>query len=163
MNDGHAPEKSTTFHTICRILLRELRQERGIQQAQICQMLGRVSTSTWSKVESGDTPLTLEHLLTACSACQVWPSDLFVTAQNYMSLLQQNNWFVAGYGNPQAKEDDLLSQRADEFYSSHLSKIPSASWNRYPILQTPWPYPGMFAPIEVIRWTLEQSNINTAI
>ena len=89
-----------SVHTISRILLRELRQERNVQQAHISQLLGKASTSSWSKVESGDTFLTLEHLLTACTACQVWPSGFFQTVQNYAALLEQNGWFVASHGSP---------------------------------------------------------------
>lgn len=144
-------EKSTSFHTICRLLLRELRHERNVQQAYIGQLLGR-STSSWSKVETGDTPLTLDHLLTACTACQVWPSDLFLTAQNYMSLFSQNSWFVASYGVALPKEEDLLSTEADAYYASNAA---SNSKSPYPVLQTPWPFPGSYIPLGVFRWALE--------
>lgn len=147
-------EKSTTIHTIARLILRELRQERNVQQAQIGQLLGK-STSTWSKVETGDTPLTLEHLLTACTACQVWPSTVLSTTQNYMQLLQQHGWYVASHGGPLPKEEDLLSLYADEFYKFVASKAQTPSWRVYPVLQTPWPYPNCCLPLDVFRWALD--------
>ncbi|MCX3072557.1 helix-turn-helix domain-containing protein [Providencia stuartii] len=154
-------EKSTCFHTICRLLLKELRQEKNVQQAHISQLLSR-SPSSWSKVETGETPLSLDHLLTACSACQVWPSQLFITAQNYMSLLTQYDWYVAAHGTPLEKEADLLSLYADEYYSSNLQQ-----YRMYQVLLTPWPFPGTFAPLDVFRWAIDPSfrnaNRNTTI
>lgn len=147
-------EKSTSFHTVCRLLLRELRLERNVQQAQIGQLLGR-STSAWSKVETGETPLTLDHLLTACTACQVWPSDLFLTAQNYTALLTQNGWYVASHGSPLPKEEDQLSKDGDEYYELVGKAVRPAQWGRFPVLQTPWPYPGSYVPLEVFRWALD--------
>ncbi|WP_255017025.1 helix-turn-helix domain-containing protein [Burkholderia glumae] len=147
-------EKSTSFHTICRLLLRELRQERNVQQAHIGQLLGK-STSSWSKVETGDTPLSLDHLLTACSACQVWPSNLLEAAQDYMTLLVQNGWYVAGHGAALPKEEDLLSVEADAYYATAASNVQTPVWGRYPVLQTPWPYPGSCVPLDVFRWVLD--------
>jgi transcriptional regulator with XRE-family HTH domain len=151
---GEIMEHSTSFHTIGRLLLRELRYERGVQQAQIGQLLGK-STSSWSKVETGDTPLTLEHLLTACTACQVWPSDLLKTAQDYMTLLVQNGWYVAAHGTALPKEEDLLSVEADAYYAAVASRVQTPTWGRYPVLQTPWPYPGSCVPLDVFRWVLD--------
>lgn len=150
-------EKSTSLHTICRLLLRELRQERNIQQAQISQLLGKASTSSWSKVEAGDTYLTLDHLLTACAACQVWPSDFFHTAQNYMTLLTQNGWYVATHGSSLPKEEDLLSIEAEDYYAFITSKGQAHTWRRFPVLQTPWPYPGSCVPLDVFRWVIDPS------
>lgn len=149
-------EKSTSFHTICRLLLRELRVEKGVTQAHISQLLGKASTSSWSKVESGETPLTLEHLLTVCTACQIWPANFFVTAQNYMALLNQNGWFVAAYGSPLSKEDDYLSAAADEYYSvSASSRAQAPNMGMFQVLQTPWPYSGYYAPLNVFHWALD--------
>lgn len=149
-------EKSTSVHTISRILLRELRQERNVQQAHISQLLGKASTSSWSKVESGDTPLTLEHLLTACTACQVWPSDFFQTVQNYAALLEQNGWFVASHGSPLPREEDCLSIEASNYYAATANRS-QAMWRRFSVLQTPWPFYGSCEPIDVFKWVLDPS------
>lgn len=146
-------EKNTSFHTICRLLLKEIRIEKGITQAHISQLLGKASTSSWSKVENGESPLTLEHLLTACSACQIWPSDLFHTVQDYAALLSQNNWYVAGHGSPLNPEEDSLSIGANDYYSS--GKLRGRSFSNFPVLRTPWPYSGTYAPLDVFRFVLE--------
>lgn len=149
-------EKSTSVHTISRLLLRELRQERNVQQAHISHLLGKASTSSWSKVESGDTPLTLEHLLTACTAYQIWPSDFFQTVQNYTALLEQNGWFVAVNGSPLPKEEDHLSIEAANYYAATANKA-QAMWRRFSVLQTPWPFYGSCEPIDVFKWVLDPS------
>jgi transcriptional regulator with XRE-family HTH domain len=150
-------EKSTSFHTICRLLLRELRQERNVQQAYISQLLGKASTSSWSKVEAGDTPLTLDHLLSACTACQVWPSDFFQTVQNYATLMAQHGWYVAAHGSPLSKDEDQLGIEANAYYASIGSKAQLPTWRRFSVLQTPWPYSGSCEPIDVFRWVLDPS------
>ncbi|MYN39175.1 helix-turn-helix domain-containing protein [Duganella sp. FT109W] len=147
-------EKGTSVHTISRILLRELRQERNIQQAHISHLLGKASTSSWSKVESGDTPLTLEHLLTACTACQVWPSEFFKTVQDYTALLEQHGWFVAAHGSPLPKEEDHLSMAAANYYAATSNKAQS-TWRHFSVLQTPWPFYGSCEPIDVFKWVLD--------
>lgn len=149
-------EKNTSFHTICRLLLKELRVERGITQAHVSQLLGMASTSSWSKVESGEATLTLEHILTACSACQVWPAEFFATAQNYMALFSQNGWYVAFHGSPLSKEDDQLSTSANEYYAAVAAtnaQVPNVGM--YPILRTPWPFQGVYAPLSVFLWALD--------
>lgn len=148
-------EKSTSLQTICRLILKELRLERNVQQAQISQLLGKASTSAWSKVEAGDTQLTLDHLLTACAACQVWPSDFFHTAQNYMTLLIQNGWYVAAHGSSLPKEEDLLAFEADAYYAFLASRGQTHTWRHFPVLQTPWPYPGSCVPLDVFRWVID--------
>jgi transcriptional regulator with XRE-family HTH domain len=155
-------EKSTSVHTVARLLLRELRQERNVQQAHISHLLGKASTSSWSKVESGDTPLTLEHLLTACTACQVWTSDFFQTVQNYTALLEQNGWFVAAHGNPLPKEEDHLSIETANYYAATANK-PQNTWRRFSVLQTPWPFSGSCEPIDVFKWVLDPSWRATAM
>jgi transcriptional regulator with XRE-family HTH domain len=149
-------EKSTSFHTILRILLRELRQNSNVQQAQIGQLLGK-SASTWSKVETGETELTLDHVLTVCHACQVLPSVLLQTAQNYMSVFTQFGWYVAGHGKALEKTEDKLALEADNFYAFVARPIrPVIYGNTIPVLATPWPYLNQYSPIDVFRWATDE-------
>jgi transcriptional regulator with XRE-family HTH domain len=151
-------EKSTSYYTIIRILLRELRIERKVHQAQICQLLGitGITGSTWSKVESGEIQLTLEHVLTACFACHVLPSELFQTAQNYQNLLCNHGWYVAAHGSALPKEEDKLSIDANAYYSFIYKNSFKRSWLPcYEVLQTPWPSFNTCAPLDVFRWILD--------
>lgn len=155
-------EKSTSLHTILRYLLRELRMQQNVQNAQISQLLGRAS-GTWSKVENGEQELSLDHVLTACQACQVWPSAVFHTAQEYMGLFSNYGWYVATHGSALPRAEDKLIALADEFYTFQAKKFKEekrpphvSSWGIYPVLQTPYPYPGHTAPLDVFRWALDE-------
>lgn len=46
-------------------IFRDLRQERGLSQKQIAQLLG-TSQQYYGKYETGKRPLTIEHLITLC-------------------------------------------------------------------------------------------------
>ena len=46
-------------------IFKDLRQERGLSQAQIAQLL-KTSQQYYGKYENGQRPLTVEHLITLC-------------------------------------------------------------------------------------------------
>jgi len=156
-------EKCTTLHTIIRITLKELRLQRQVQQAQINVALGKTG-STWSKVENAESDLSLDHLLTACQVCQVWPSDLLQTAQTYMNVFQQCGWFVSTNQSALPKADDLLSKMADEFYAFQAkNSSPMPAWGGFQVLQTPWPYANHYAPLDVFRWATDDNWRSTKL
>lgn len=150
-------EKSTSVHTILRLVIRELRQQLNIQQAHLGQLLGK-SSSTWSKVESGEQVLSLDHLFTVCHAMQVPPAAVMQTTQNYIAALVQLGWYVATHGKPLENADDKLAQDAESFYAFMANpEKPMFFANAYPVLSTPWPYMNHFMPIDVIRWATDES------
>lgn len=103
--------KITTFSSICTILLREVRLERGIHQAQLADWLGKTA-SAWTKVETGKSPLSLDAFFRVCSAMQVMPSAVMATAERYTSLFgnafNQERWVVLFPEAGSVEEDDLL-------------------------------------------------------
>ncbi len=46
-------------------IFRDLRQERGLSQSQIAQLL-KTSQQYYGKYENGQRPLPVEHLITLC-------------------------------------------------------------------------------------------------
>ena len=78
----------TTYSSICMILLRELRIERGIHQAQVADWIGK-TPSAWTKVEAGKSPLQFETFVRVCFSFQVQPSMVMATAERYAALLRQ--------------------------------------------------------------------------
>lgn len=113
-------EKKTSFITICLILLRAIRIERKYTQAQIADLLNK-STSVWTKIENGKTPLTFELLLRWSRAMWVNLPQLINTAERYAQL------FTSGYDKEalwsvtfsvlEEGEDDLLLS-AIEYWKS---------------------------------------------
>jgi transcriptional regulator with XRE-family HTH domain len=148
-------EKCTSFHTILRLLLRELRDEFRVSQAHINQLLGR-SAVPWGKVETGDADVALEHLLTVCHVCNVRPSTLLQVAEEYVLLLEKDGWYVACHGTPLSKDADLLSKEADEYYK-WLSGSPLIYRIRtWSVLSSPQPHRNREHLLDVIRWSIDR-------
>ena len=85
--------KITTYTSICVILLRELRIERGIHQAQVADWIGK-SPSAWTKVEAGKSPLQFETFARVCLSFQVQPSTVMAAAVRYSQLLRQHQCVI---------------------------------------------------------------------
>ncbi len=111
--------KVTTFSTICVILLREVRMERGIHQAQIADWIGK-TPSAWTKVEAGKSPLSFETFLRVCGTMQVNASTVMATAERYAAMLG-NRWGQKGWTVLYSEIDlneDALMHAAQEYWSS---------------------------------------------
>lgn len=107
-------EKVTTFSSITLVLLKELRLERNIHQAQIADMCDR-TPSAWTKIETGKSPLPMEMFFRVCNGIQVPPSAVLAAMERYAALLSQNGWAVITK-QLEFNEDTLLIE-AQEYYS----------------------------------------------
>lgn len=122
--------KITSFNSITVLLLKELRLERNFHQAQMASFCDK-TTSVWTKIETGRTPLSLEILFVVCNVLSVTPSSVLATTERYASLLSQDQdkWGVV----PKQLEftEDLLLKEAQEYYSSQgfRSRMPQMAWN----------------------------------
>lgn len=79
-------ENITTITSICVILLREVRVERGFHQAQIADWIGK-TPSAWTKIEGGKSPLQFETFVRVCYGMQVMPSAVLATAERYATFI----------------------------------------------------------------------------
>lgn len=107
--------KVTTFSTISLVLLKELRLERGIHQAQIADACDK-TPSAWTKIETGKSPLSMEIFFRVCNWLPVAPSAVLAATERYAALLSQNNWSVISKQLDFA--EDLLLKEAQDYYSS---------------------------------------------
>jgi transcriptional regulator with XRE-family HTH domain len=122
--------KVTTFSTITLMLLKEVRLERGIHQAQTADMCDK-TPSAWTKIETGRSPLTMEIFFRVCNGLHVAPSAVLATMDRYAVLLSQNGWGVI------SKEldfnEDLLLKDAQDYYASSgfrsRASIPTFGFN----------------------------------
>ncbi|KHS67215.1 XRE family transcriptional regulator [Pectobacterium brasiliense] len=97
------------------ILLRELRIERGIHQAQVADWIGK-TPSAWTKVEAGKSPLQFETFVRVCFSFQVQPSTVMATAERYAALLREYKWVVLT--TDLNLDEDLLISRTQEYWAS---------------------------------------------
>lgn len=107
--------KCTSLSSITLLILKELRLERNIHQAQLADNCDK-TPSAWTKIETGKTPLTIEVFFRVCNGLAVSPSTILATAEQYTALLSQNNWGVMSK-QLDFSEDTLLKE-AQEYYSS---------------------------------------------
>ena len=120
--------KVTTISTITLLLLKELRLERNMHQANLADICDK-TPSAWNKIEAGKSPLTMEVFFRICQAFPVSPSYVLATAERYASLFSQEGW---GIMSKQLDfNDDLLLKEAHEYYSSSgfRARHPRQNWN----------------------------------
>uniref|UniRef100_UPI004057AA9F helix-turn-helix domain-containing protein n=1 Tax=Agathobacter sp. TaxID=2021311 RepID=UPI004057AA9F len=66
------------FNEMILIRIRELVDSKKLKQSYLAQK-SNISQSTLSKVMSGETKLTMQHIFKLCKALEITPSDLFAT------------------------------------------------------------------------------------
>lgn len=119
----------TTITSICVILLREVRTERNIHQAQVADWIGK-TPSAWTKVESGKSPLQFETFIRVCNSMQVAPSAVMAAAERYAALLSQSGWAILTSELP-LEEDELMAS-AQKYWGSLSHRSPQATnWGNY--------------------------------
>lgn len=119
--------KQTTFSSVCVIILRELRVERGIHQAQIAEALGNKSASSWTKIESGKNLLSFETFIRVCQRLLVAPSSVVACAERYAAILAQNGWAVVAELEESSK--DLLIREAQQYWEGFAPAGFQNNWN----------------------------------
>lgn len=119
----------TTITSICVILLREVRTERNIHQAQVADWIGK-TPSAWTKVEAGKSPLQFETFIRVCNSMQVAPSAVMAAAERYAALLSQSGWAILT--SELSLDEDELMASAQKYWSSlgHRSQQ-ATSWGNY--------------------------------
>lgn len=108
-------DRIASIASICVILLREVRTERNLHQAQIADWIGK-TPSAWTKVEAGKSPLQFEVFIRVCNSMQVAPSAVLATAERYAALLSQNGWAILT--TEDALQEDQLLKQAQEYWTS---------------------------------------------
>ena len=127
--------KVTTITSICVILLREVRAERGIHQAQVADWINK-TPSAWTKVEAGKSPLQFETFIRVCNSMQVAPSATLAAAERYAALLSQNGWAVLTSELP-FEEDGLLRKAQQYWASPGCRNQPTSRWGFASVLDGP--------------------------
>jgi len=110
---------TTTLSSVILIILKELRLERNMHQAQLAEACDK-TPSAWTKIELGKSPLSMEIFFKVCNTLQVAASSVLTTAERHSTLLSQNNWWIMS--KQLAFDEDDLLQKAQEYYSSEEYK-----------------------------------------
>jgi transcriptional regulator with XRE-family HTH domain len=160
MNDE---SKITSITNICIILLREIRVERGVYQAQVADWMGK-TPSAWTKIEAGKSPLQFETFIRTCNGMAVMPSAVMATAERYAAFLIQNGWTIVSTEIDIA-QDTLLSQAQQYWASAGGRSLGANHWGCTSVLNGPiyeWNNMVTIAPVFQFALNTEfrQSQLN---
>ena len=108
-------KKSISVHALYGSVIRECRSFLKLSQAKIADSVG-VSTSMWSRIESGDSPITLEYLRAAANSMGVKCSQICALVEH----IEENVLPEAGF---------ILISEKDILSSDELEKNNSKSNN----------------------------------
>lgn len=86
------PELNSNFSTLHLLVLKELRFERNVHQGVISQVAGK-SPSAWSKIESGQSALTVDAFFGACNALQMSPSGVLNIVERLVPMFNAHQVF----------------------------------------------------------------------
>jgi transcriptional regulator with XRE-family HTH domain len=70
---------ATTYPSIVGKVLTDLRSQRGMHQKHMASAVG-ITQATWSRIENGQTSVTLEHLRSAGKTLDMLPSQILAIA-----------------------------------------------------------------------------------
>ena len=89
------PRMATTSNAVLGHLLALIRRRRHLTQAQVAEALG-LAGSTWSRVEKGETPITVEQLRVVADKLDVDAATLLVLARQAEDALKGSGFLVGG-------------------------------------------------------------------
>jgi len=81
------PLVAVSYPAIVGAILLAKRKELGLSQAEMADAVG-VNVSTWSRVENGDSALTIEQLASAAEALKARPSSIIEVAERKLEELK---------------------------------------------------------------------------
>lgn len=146
----------TSFSSITITVLRELRLERNIHQAQVADLFGQ-TPSAWAKIETGKSPLSLEALFKVCYGLQKTSSSVLAATERYATLFSQRRWGVVST-LLEVNEDSLLME-TQRYYGSPGFKARQPSlglWGPNSVLDGPsWNADGTLSLADVFRFALD--------
>lgn len=81
------PLVAVSYPAVVGAVLLARRKDSKLSQAEMANAVG-LNVSTWSKVENGDSALTIEQLASAASVLEVSPSSILKAAEKLIKALE---------------------------------------------------------------------------
>ena len=108
-------DKNTNYSTLVLMILKEIRLDRGIHQGAIADRIGK-TPSAWTKIENGQSILTFDVLVGACSVLQFHFSQVTGLMEKLIPILNSNGYYFQI--NPLNDEDNDLLSFINQYYKS---------------------------------------------
>ena len=118
-------DKITFSSSITAIILREVRLDLNVNQAYAADNLN-MPQSTFAKVETGKSRLTVDMLFRLSSAYNVSPAAVLHAVEQYSMLLRNWGWIVlsaATEADSEKDQRDILMPRVNEYYKRTASSL----------------------------------------
>jgi transcriptional regulator with XRE-family HTH domain len=106
--------KQVSFAGLARVVLRDIRESKEITQAGLAARLNK-TTSAWTKIENGDSQLSMDVVFAACEVLLMQPSEM-MKAIEIASIFLSHHGFKFVY-DIEPENDDFLTM-AKAFYQS---------------------------------------------
>ncbi len=100
------PKPATTYPIVIGKILQYLRNQRQIDQGALARAVG-VTQSTWSRVETGQSALTVDHLARAATVLKQKPEQILALVDQSVENLERQGIAVE-YKRPSEKLDTGL-------------------------------------------------------
>lgn len=79
---------ATTYPDVLGAVLRHLRKTNGLEQQPVSEAAG-VTQSTWSRIERGDTAITVDQLARAASCLNTKPEKILILVDQSVKAIQK--------------------------------------------------------------------------
>lgn len=144
---------NSNYSTLVLLVLKDLRLERNIHQGLLAQAIGK-TPSAWNKIENGQSPLSMDGLMGACYALQLWPSYVVTVAERLTQLFnaQGFHFHTVSLGE---NEDDLLPRMLAYYSSSGYEALKSRPFERISVSAVGSPFDQNAIPT-VVRYCCEE-------
>lgn len=120
-----------SFSSLLLLTLKEIRLERGIHQGYVAQIAGK-TPSAWAKIESGQSPLTMDTFFGACSALTLQPSFVITLAERLVPVFNRHGWYFQS--SQLGDEDELLPLILSYFASSGYESLKNRPFDRVSLM-----------------------------
>ena len=120
------------------MILKEIRLEKGVHQGVIADRIGK-SPSAWTKIENGQSSLTFDVFIVACTALQVHPSHVISLMDKLLPLFSASIFYFQS-GTLDDKEDDLLPLVSSYFSSKGYEALRSRPLEKITIESLGYPF-----------------------
>ncbi|MEZ9463175.1 helix-turn-helix domain-containing protein [Vibrio splendidus] len=141
--------KNANFSTLAIMVIKEIRLERGVHQGTVAASIGK-NPNAWTKIENGQTGLTFDVMIGACSALHIHPSYLVELTEKLVPLFNTAGFFLHN-GSAGNDENDLLPLMLEYFNSPGYESLKSRPFNRVSITQLSGPF-GSTAVPTIVRY-----------
>lgn len=124
-------DSNANCSTLALIILKEIRLDRNIHQGIIADRIGK-TPSAWAKIENGQSSLSFDVMVGACSALQIHPSFVLSLIDKLVPMFGPNRfYFQVGILNHE--EDDLLRLTQAYFNSKGYEALKGRMFDRVSI------------------------------